>query len=72
MRAAGDPRLTDWYQQLIDKGAKKTILDNKLEGGVTRRDQLKIQVDSLAPEVRSFEAREEQEFEVSTRMNREM
>jgi hypothetical protein len=64
MRAAGDPRLTAWYEALIEKGSEKRLLDDKLEYDVTRRDQLQIQVDNLAPDVRSYEAREEQEFQV--------
>lgn len=64
MRAAGDPRLSTWHETLIAKGEEKKGLDEKLETGAAKREQLQAQVDNLAPDVRSFEARENQEFEV--------
>lgn len=65
MRAAGNPRLTEWHQALVTKGNEKKVLDEKVAGDIIRRDQVQIQVDSLAPDVEHFENRKAQEFHVS-------
>lgn len=65
MRAAGNPRLTEWHQHLVVKGNEKKVLDEKVTGDIIRRDQLRSQVDSLAPDVEHFENRQNQEFQVS-------
>jgi hypothetical protein len=64
MRAAGNPRLSEWHQALVTKGGEKKVLDEKVTGDVTRRDQLQAQVDSLAPDVEHFENRQNKEFHV--------
>lgn len=65
MRAAGNPRLTEWHEKLVTKGAEKRALDDKLLSDTSRRDQLQAQVDSLAPDVQHYERRKDQEFQVS-------
>lgn len=65
MRAAGNPKLTEWHSHLITKGNEKKVLDEKVAGDIIRRDQIQTQVDSLAPDVEHFENRKNQEFQVS-------
>lgn len=65
MRAAGDPRLTEWHQKLVTKGLEKKALDEKLNTDVARRDQVKTQMDKIQPDVEQFETRQEKEKEVS-------
>jgi SOS response regulatory protein OraA/RecX len=65
MRAAGDPRLTDWHQKLVSKGIEKKALDEKLNTDIARRDQVKMQMDKIQPDVEQFETRQEKEKEVS-------
>ncbi|WVW84511.1 hypothetical protein I302_106545 [Kwoniella bestiolae CBS 10118] len=63
MRAAGDPRLTNWHEMLVEKGAKSKEIGNTLEGHVNVRDRLKAQVDALAPDVEHVQEREAREME---------
>jgi len=65
MRAAGDPRLTEWHQKLIVKGNEKKSLDEKLNVDVAKRDQIQMQMDKIRPDVEQFENRQEKEKEVS-------
>jgi hypothetical protein len=65
MRAAGDPRLTEWHQDLVTKGSDKKALDEKLNTDITKRDQLQMQMDKIQPDVEQFENRQEKEREVS-------
>jgi SOS response regulatory protein OraA/RecX len=65
MRAAGDPRLTEWHQKLVSKGIEKKALDEKLNTDIARRDQVKMQMDKIQPDVEQFETRQEKEKEVS-------
>jgi len=67
MRAAGDPRLTEWHQKLVTKGIEKKALDEKLNTDVARRDQVKTQMDKIQPDIEQFETRQEKEKEVSLR-----
>ena len=69
MRAAGDPRLTEWHQKLVTKGIEKKALDEKLNTDVARRDQVKSQMDKIQPDVEQFETRQEKEKEVSPLTN---
>lgn len=64
MRAAGDPRLTEWHQQLVVKGDEKKKLEERLVTDISRRDQVQGQLDQLAPEVERFENRQELEMQV--------
>lgn len=64
MRAAGDPRLTEWHQKLVVKGDEKKKLEEKLVTDISRRDQVQAQMDKLAPDVVQFENRQEMEKEV--------
>lgn len=65
MRAAGNPRLTEWHSHLVNKGNEKKVLDEKVAGDIIRRDQIQSQVDNLAPDVEHFENRQNQELQVS-------
>lgn len=47
------------------------MLSQALESEVAQRDQVQTQVDALAPDVAHFEARKEQEQEVSCKPGRE-
>jgi hypothetical protein len=64
MRAAGDPRLTEWHQKLVVKGEEKQKLEEKLSTDISRRDQVQAQLEKIAPDVVQFENRQEQEKEV--------
>lgn len=64
MRAAGNPNLTKWHKGLVDKGAQKKILDEKVLSDASKRDRLQAQVNSLAPDVEHYENRQNQEFQV--------
>jgi hypothetical protein len=66
MRAAGDPRLTEWHRNLVAKGNEKKILQEKLNGDISRRDQIQAQIDKIQPDVEQYENRQEQEKEVSS------
>ncbi|WRT67659.1 uncharacterized protein IL334_004631 [Kwoniella shivajii] len=63
MRAAGDPRLTQWHETLVEKGVNSKDLSITLEGHVNQRDRLQIQVDGLAPDVEHVQEREAREKE---------
>jgi chromosome segregation ATPase len=65
MRAAGDPRLTDWHQKLVGKGHEKKNLEEKLNTDISKRDQVQTQMDKIRPDVEQFENRQNQEKEVS-------
>ena len=65
MRAAGDPRLTSWHEQLREKGAKCNAFEESLDKDIAERNRLQEIVDRMEPEVRHYQAREEQEKEVS-------
>lgn len=65
MRAAGDPRLSEWHEKLVSTGIEKKALDEKLNTDVVRRDQIKTQMDKIQPDVEQFENRQEMEKEVS-------
>jgi len=69
MRAAGDPRLTEWHQKLVTRGIEKKALDEKLNTDIARRDQVKTQMDKIQPDVEQFETRQEKEKEVSSAPN---
>jgi hypothetical protein len=68
MRAAGDPRLTEWHQKLVTKGAEKKSLDEKLSTDIAKRDQLQLQMDKIRPDVEHFENRQEKVKEVSRQL----
>ncbi|WWC62417.1 uncharacterized protein I303_105013 [Kwoniella dejecticola CBS 10117] len=63
MRAAGDPRLTKWHENLVEKGAKSKEIASTLEGHITQRDGLQTRVDGLAPDVEHVQEREAREME---------
>ncbi|KAL7423200.1 Structural maintenance of chromosomes protein 5 [Cryptotrichosporon argae] len=54
MRAAGDSRLSEWYEKLKEKGEKARSVQEVLEREVKARNRLQSQVDGLAPDVRNF------------------
>ncbi|ORY31419.1 nucleus protein [Naematelia encephala] len=62
MRAAGDPRLTQWHAALVEKGAEAKEISENHERDVAKRDDLKMKLSRLEPMVALFQDRKEQEF----------
>jgi len=65
MRAAGDPRLTEWHQKLVSKGNEKKKLEENLNTDISKRDQVLTQMAAIRPDVEQFNSRQEKEKEVS-------
>ncbi|WWC70626.1 uncharacterized protein I206_104577 [Kwoniella pini CBS 10737] len=63
MRAAGDPRLTKWHENLVEKGARSKEIAITLEGHITQRDTWQTRADALAPDVEHVQEREARELE---------
>nr|ODN86886.1 hypothetical protein L203_03659 [Cryptococcus depauperatus CBS 7841] len=69
MRAAGDPRLTKWYERLLEKGDQSIKLSRTLEGHIAHRDRLQAQVNNIAPDVELVQEREKREHQIEVLQN---
>ncbi|BEJ13844.1 hypothetical protein CspHIS471_0310180 [Cutaneotrichosporon sp. HIS471] len=59
MRAAGDPHLSQWHEDLVANGKAAREVETSLTAKTQRRDTLRRQVDELEPEVRNYERQQD-------------
>ncbi|GMK53640.1 hypothetical protein CspeluHIS016_0102260 [Cutaneotrichosporon spelunceum] len=59
MRAAGDPNLSQWHEDLVANGKAAREVETSLTTMTQKRDTLRRQVDELEPEVRNYERQQD-------------
>ncbi|CAK9780717.1 unnamed protein product [Cutaneotrichosporon oleaginosum] len=59
MRAAGDPNLSQWHDDLVANGMAAKEVETSLTSKTQKRDTLRRQVDELEPDVRNYERQQE-------------